>query len=401
MDQADNYTISMTNNGGYSKLLCCFLILPCCVLLPFAIILIPQHNLVEFPEYWYETMIIANLSLNTYFVFISHLRYKTFFRDIKSLISVSVAIKIFLATSITYNTMYCICYLVWTHGLGYRHPIPFLGAICFNVMLLAYLVVIWSQFPNDLEMKRKIRSYLFYCLWLSLNCIEKVGLTMVFMVLPTNTQALMAIILPITREFHFWVLGMLRMQSTGTENREAKVLTDIEVNCNYSLFVAIILGTVATEVTSYCILFLEFILNLYSCYKIIKLGKKIDSSNSENDELQRNRNDTFEDLIMVEVLEVLVPLAYALSIILAYFGPNSRILGNIRNSYWTYQEIEDLSLFMKAIFTMFFIDLLSAILGGIILWKFSNLNFLKECCKTIRFYWPILVVQVGGGLVKV
>ena len=224
---------------------------------------------------------------------------------------------------------------------------------------------------------------------------------MVFMVLPTNTQALMAIILPITREFHFWVLGMLRKQSAGTENREAKVLTDIEVNCNYSLFVAIILGTVATEVTSYCILFLEFILNLYSCYKIIKLGKKIDSSNSENDELQRNRNDTFEDLIMVEVLEVLVPLAYALSIILAYFGPNSRILGNIRNSYWTYQEIEDLSLFMKAIFTMFFIDLLSAILGGIILWKFSNLNFLKECCKTIRFYWPILVVQVGGGLVKV
>ena len=68
MDRAENHNISKTKNDGYSNLLYFFLVIPSCVLLPFAIIIIPVHNVVEFPEYWYETMMIVNLSLNVYLV---------------------------------------------------------------------------------------------------------------------------------------------------------------------------------------------------------------------------------------------------------------------------------------------------------------------------------------------
>ena len=43
-------------------------------------------------------------------------------------------------------------------------------------------------------------------------------------------------------------------------------------------------------------------------------------------------------LVLAESLEIVIPLAYLVCFVIAYYGPNADILGNIKNGYWQYQE---------------------------------------------------------------
>ena len=88
-------------------------------------------------------------------------------------------------------------------------------------------------------------------------------------------------------------------------------------------------------------------------------------------------------LALTEILEILVPLAYTMTFVVAYFGPNSEILGNIRSDYWQYQAIENPGKVLSTIFQMFCFDSTSAIIGGILLWNFSDVNLWKEFNKVV------------------
>ena len=131
------------------------------------------------------------------------------------------------------------------------------------------------------------------------------------------------------------------------------------------------------------------------------MHRKIQSDDSESDNLEILKQDVLEELIVAEIVEVLVPVAYAIAVLIAYYGPNSTILGNIKNNYWSYTEIEDLDSLMYSLFKMFAIDLLSAVIGTVLLWKFCSINFLREVFRILKLYWPFMCIAVGGGVMKV
>ena len=43
-------------------------------------------------------------------------------------------------------------------------------------------------------------------------------------------------------------------------------------------------------------------------------------------------------LVLAETLEFIMPLGYMSCFIVAYFGPNANVLGNVKNGYWQYVE---------------------------------------------------------------
>ena len=47
-------------------------------------------------------------------------------------------------------------------------------------------------------------------------------------------------------------------------------------------------------------------------------------------------------LVIGESIEIIVPLAYLLCFIAAFYGPNSDILGNVKNGYWQYNSVDDI-----------------------------------------------------------
>ena len=119
------------------------------------------------------------------------------------------------------------------------------------------------------------------------------------------------------------------------------------------------------------------------------------------EKLKEKQEETIVMLALTEILEILVPLAYTMTFVIAYFGPNAEILGNIRNDYWQYHEVKYPTKILFTIFQMFCFDTASAIIGGMLLWNFSNVNLWKEFNKVLTSFWPLIALRIAQITSKV
>ena len=103
-------------------------------------------------------------------------------------------------------------------------------------------------------------------------------------------------------------------------------------------------------------------------------------------------------LIIGETVTGLIPLLYGLSFATAYYGPNGNLIGNVRNSWWSYDETEDVQRFYEVMFQMFAIDVCCILASGIILWIFGKINIAQELGGILKKYWSILMIKIAGSL---
>jgi hypothetical protein len=215
----------------------------------------------------------------------------------------------------------------------------------------------------------------------------------------------MAIILPLVRELNLWIFSNLLGKSTNydlTIPLVPKLTATIVINIDHAFFVAIIIANSSTPGTSYAILAVDFILNLYNTYRIIKLHRKTISSDAlETENLKVEKKEETLKLFAIETVEFLAPLAYATTFLLAYNGPNPNIIGNVRNSDWSYKGVEDVERFVTILMKMFLVDFGSLIISVIMLWKVASLSFFEEGYKMLKLYWPLIAVKVGGKVFQV
>ena len=101
---------------------------------------------------------------------------------------------------------------------------------------------------------------------------------------------------------------------------------------------------------------------------------------------------------MAETVEGIVPMCYAIGLIMAYYGPNSKLLGNVGSGIWAYEEIEDVGRQLKVVIGMFGMDVLSVLLNFICLSRYGNVNLVKDFLKFLQKYWPLLGIRLGHDL---
>ena len=89
---------------------------------------------------------------------------------------------------------------------------------------------------------------------------------------------------------------------------------------------------------------------------------------------------------MTEVIETVMPFGYLACFVTNYYGPNSEILGNIRNSYWQNQGVEDVNAAISNLLILVFVDTLSLIISAIILWQKYRLNLVKVSKTTFTYH---------------
>ena len=91
----------------------------------------------------------------------------------------------------------------------------------------------------------------------------------------------------------------------------------------------------------------------------------------------------------------IIPVTYILIVLMAYYGPNANILGNIQLTIWHYQspivEIEDL---VYNVGLLFLVDLSSFVVNGILLRYFCGINLMKTL-KTLQqeFWLPFAIAE--------
>ena len=106
-------------------------------------------------------------------------------------------------------------------------------------------------------------------------------------------------------------------------------------------------------------------------------------------------------LVLSETLEVVIPFAYAITLVIAYYGPNAEILGNIRNSYWHFQAIESLDTELSVLILMVSVDATVGLCSGLIMRIFCKINLFGEMCILMKTYWSWMALKFGYAMAKV
>ena len=92
---------------------------------------------------------------------------------------------------------------------------------------------------------------------------------------------------------------------------------------------------------------------------------------------------------MAERIETVIPLSYTLVFLMAFYGPNAGIIGGAKLDLWHHEVITDIEPVMKSLLLLFCIDLLSAVINGILLAITCKINCFKIIQKIQSQYWLI------------
>ena len=367
------------------------------------ITLVPQHDGIKHPEYWFELMITMNLTYGIMPALTAIVDAKYLLR-MESMLSIRIFASLYLAYSLSFDILYCIVYYIWTAELGLQYPIPFTNVLLY-VSSIVYLFVLWFQFPSlwrsDAKLRKHINAYFLANIWVIFIMFEYSCMRTSFKRVPMDRQWIIALILPIIREVNSWVLNKVVKRVALCTDLEAKANVNIVINCAHSLYIAITIATIATPATTYLILGIDFILNLYSCWKIYKINKKVGLNDTECETIIGTKREEITMLILTELVEILVPISYSVTFLMAFYGPNAEILGNVGNCYWYFKKVENVNQVLIGVYQMFFLDTLSAVIGGVFLWRFSSINILHEYCHVVKNFWPLIAIRLGNGISKV
>ena len=154
--------------------------------------------------------------------------------------------------------------------------------------------------------------------------------------------------------------------------------------------------TDTTRTTEGLLLGINFCINMSLCRQAIGLHKKIETLDIDKNNEESLKKDVITELILNEIIEILVPLAYIGTFLMAYYGPNKELIGNIGITIWKYKKVEGLNSLI-AVVEMVLFDSASFILAGLLLRFYCRVNILAEYCKIVKKYW-IHLVSHGGTI---
>ena len=95
-------------------------------------------------------------------------------------------------------------------------------------------------------------------------------------------------------------------------------------------------------------------------------------------------------------------LTYIIVIIMAYFGPNAELLGNVKLAIWHFQKpIKDIEAYVINVCLLLAVDLLSLVFNGILLWYSCKTNIFKVLNKLQKEFWYAFAIIEAFSLVEV
>ena len=369
-----------------------------CGILVFSVIyaipytIIPRHNSIIHPSYWIEVL----LPVYTSFLLSagSFLLDMILFFNESSLKSIRVYFKMYFLILLVCTILYILCYTFWSVILGLNHPMPYVAIICllpsWGILPLGYYFILPSHLLKQDDFRRKLKIYSYYFIWFLLMIAQNEVLSFLFANAPAGFQFLVVFLLVACQKFDMKLRTKLLTKMMGKINEEAMAILTIDINVLYSSFIAVRLtgaewATVCTSVLA------GFILHLQLTYKIIQDFGKTNQNGSDSH--NRERSIRITKLIITEAIEGLTPIAYAISMAMAFYGPNDYIFSNVRNNYWS-KAMKDIGPLFRTMSILFIVDTLSVIVNSFLLWKTLNVNMMSEFCKFLNKYWFLIAVPL-------
>ena len=268
---------------------------------------------------------------------------------------------------------------------------PFHGYIIAVITWYMMNLVFWFQCPKNWRSDRAVMKKMIFCI-MFLNMLYVAEITYkairkIFLVVPRYYHLPLVLVLLIVREWHAWILGYCGKKISGYPDISIEILATLIGGLRHIMFLSVDIGSITTQAVSYSILAADFVINLICCLQVVWYNRK----RREGNEMKQVK--TALSLVINESVEFLMPIAYVICFLMAYYGPNAEILGNIKNSNWQYIGIENLEETMLWIGIMFAVDLASAIISCIVLWWYCKINIIKMYLQVQNEMWYIIAIQ--------
>ena len=385
-----------------------FIILSISILWSTPATVIPAHNAIQFPNYWWEAIVTGGPTIALYLAVITVLDWKLFY-DTTYTKLLWTFVGLFANALVSIVSCWCVCFLIWTVWLGYNNPMPFVGMICYVITNLSQFIAIWYLFPKEQKTgehyKKKIWAYIGYRLWQLFYVQQQLALKTVMMKLPLSLQWLVAFVVPVLRELNLTVLKKILKYAVDLDLfslMKTRLTATITVFVINSFWIAIVVSSLASPATGYSMLAVDFALNVYDTWQIIKLNRKVLPKNGFEKVKQithflKKKEETM-GLVAVEMIEMLVPIAYIITFIIAFYGKNAELIGGVKFGGWQHKEVDDLISFSSDLMMMFAIDFTALIVSAILLWRYASINLLSEGYNVMKLYCPLISNRIGGTI---
>ena len=392
---------------SYSTGLIGILILISSIALSLIVTLWPQHNSLLQPEYWYEALGVWIFG-HTMTVSISDVFERNKIMEANPVLSWKPLIQHFFSIATPFLIIYVTTYIIWVYGFGYCHPMPFVGLFCYLTQYFIFWPIsFWLLFPSNMRNRgssSRHKIFWFICLML-LRCLLATSytkVTILFLVEQEYLQpsgllaGILGVFLPLAKKFNFWWHRKISLKVFGSENEFVEFGSIIVVGYLHSFSLALLLGSpeiTGSNYTKYLIMFLDSIFNTWTLINILKLhAKQSDVENSD-------KRKALKCLALKEFLEIFVPSIYCISFVIAYYGPNADIIGNVKNDYWQFEKVENLVKKFENVLILLIIEACRGLLFGIILRCSCRLNMFTAYCYVIRHY-GVFILFFGSAVIN-
>ena len=111
--------------------------------------------------------------------------------------------------------------------------------------------------------------------------------------------------------------------------------------------------------------------------------------------------ESIDQLVMTERIETVIPLTYMAIVALSYFSPNAELMMGMKLTLWHNVAIDDLQGMMTNLALLFFVDLTSFVLNGLILRWFLKVNIVKNLIKVQKQFWPLFTWEDASIFLEV
>ena len=297
---------------------------------------------------------------------------------------------------------FSLLHLLWSKLLGYFEPMPHKWTLISNISAWALIFRLWHLIPIEKRIeptfRRKCKFFAYWAFWTFFMSFQLILMLKVLRTVPREIQWIVALILPLKKTINDYILDKIITNAATTENLdEGKFMVKITNSLCYSISFAIAVTTV-TKATEYLLLGINFCINIGLCYRAIRLDKKVSPVVLERAGRQSLKDETITELILNEVVEVTVPLAFMGACFAGYHGPNKDTIGLLGCLLWHHEDVENFFSFIEPVIEMALLDFGSFIITGGMLWWFCHINIFTEYNRKIKKYWKHVAFHGGSFL---
>lgn len=268
-------------NASYWNILKIFAAVILCIIASAPFTLIPQHDAIKYPKYWYETHIAVYFSFMLTLT-IYDLMECMFLFEINSFVSLKSFLLnygLFSTLGIIFTTFAFVVFVLW---MEYDPPIPWTAAIAYLIYIPSRFGL-WFSIPqkerHKPELTKKFKIYIMYHM-IGVYFIELLylGFTTIFRTVPSDNQWILAFFLSVLRSIRSRVNRKILCRAFDKDKATSMEL--IRTNVEHTFYISVALATTATNMSAYVILAVGFSLNIWSAIKIVKIHRKIKPTSS-------------------------------------------------------------------------------------------------------------------------